>query len=114
MRLSDRDQAIAVAEARVRDANVGTPQLLGAEHLASNEFSKATENRLWSLGATEAQIHKIREIVMSRPPRPAWHVQFLLRDSRYVDGVTVATVKIDDATGAPELDVFQRGGPTVA
>src|SRR5438270_9176186 len=99
MRLSDHDQAIAVAEARIRDAGVGTPQLLSADHHSSNEMSEATEERLRSLGGTEQQIQTMKHILKNRPPRPAWHVRFLLRDSKHVDGITVATVRIDDATG---------------
>jgi hypothetical protein len=113
MPLSDRDRAIAVAQARVRDARVGEPQFLGAEHRSDHEMTGTTERRLRSMGATQEQIQKMRDILRNHPPRPAWEVRFLLHDPRYVDGVTIATVKIDDATSVAELDVFERGGPGV-
>jgi hypothetical protein len=111
MRLIDRDQAVVIAEACIRDAGVGMLQLLGADYHSDHEMSDATEQRLWSLGGTVKQIEKMKEILKKRPPQPAWHVRFLLRDPRYVDGITVAIVKIDDATGAADLEVFERGDP---
>jgi hypothetical protein len=115
MRLSDRDHAIAVAEAHVRAAGVGEPQLLNAEHCSGREpMTDKTEQRLRSLGATDAEVGKMKEIWSNRKAQPRWEVRFLLNDPRYTDGITIAFVKIDDATGKSELEVFQRGGPAVA
>ena len=115
MPLNDRDQAIAVAEAHVRAAGVGEPQLLGAEHVSDREpMRDSAEHRLRALGATDAQLEKMKEIWCNRKARHRWEVRFLLYDSRYTDGITIGFVKIDDATGEIALDVFQRGGPTVA
>jgi hypothetical protein len=107
MPLSDRDHAIAVAEQHVRAARVGEPQLLHAERVSGGKpMSDAIEQRLRSLGATDAQVERMKGMVRNRNERPQWEVSFLLNDPRYTDGVTVASVQLDDTVNA-DLEVFQ-------
>jgi hypothetical protein len=111
MRPSDREQAIAVAEAHVRGARIGEPQLLNAEYRAGDEpMPDSAEQRLRSLGATDAHVEKLKEIWRNRTTRPRWEIRFLLHDQRYADGITIAFVDVDDATGRVGLRVFERGG----
>jgi hypothetical protein len=92
-RLNDREQAIAVAEAHVRAARVGEPQLLNAGHRSGCEaMSDSAEERWRSLGATDEHVAKLKEIWRNRTARPRWEVRFLLHDSRYTDGITIAFV----------------------
>jgi hypothetical protein len=110
MAADDRDNAIAVAEACVRAAGVGEPKLLTACHRSGREpLHDGTVKRLREVGATEADVEYMQAIRLKLPPRPRWEIQFLLFDPRYVDGITIAFVTIEDATGKPEFKVFQRG-----
>jgi hypothetical protein len=110
----DRENAVAVAEACVRAAGIGDPKLLGASHLTGREpLTDARVRQLREAGATEAAIESMQQIRQKLPPRPRWEVQFLLFDARYVDGVTIVFVTIEDATGKPEFKVFERSGGKV-
>jgi len=109
----DRNEAVATAEAHIRDARVGQAQLLDAKHQSTAEKALSHLQRLKTLGATDSQIRMMEDHLRRKPSRSAWHVHFLLRDCRYVDGVTTATVTIDDESGAAELSVFERERPAV-
>ena len=76
-------------------------------------MSDSAEQKLRSLGASDSNVEKMKEIISKRPEQPRWEVTFLLHDPRYIDGITIATVRIDDATGQSELKVFERGGTAV-
>ena len=114
MRQDDRDQAIAVAQACILTAKVGEPKLLYAHHLSGNEpMSDFQERMLRETRAPDAVVEKMNEIWSKRRVQPRWEVSFLLLDPRYVSGVTVAFVTIDDTTDKAEFEVYQPGGGTV-
>jgi len=114
MEAHDRESAIAVAEACVRAAGVGEPKLLTDYRLTGREpLSDGTVKNMREMGATDADVESMQQIRQKLPPRPRWEIQFLLFDPRYVGGVTVAFVTIEDATGKPGLKVFERQGGRV-
>ena len=108
-------EAVTIAEAHIRGARVGEPQFLSDRRSSGCEpMSDSAEQKLRSLGASDAIVEKMKEIINKRLEQPRWEVGFLLHDRRYTDGITIATVRIHDATGHAELKVFERGGPTNA
>lgn len=107
-----RNEIIAVAEAYIVNANVGRPELMSAEFQTSEEKYASTIRRLKHLGSPDRIIRGMENHLANKPPKSGWTVNFILYDDRYVDGITIATVKIDEASGEIEMDVTQRTSKT--
>lgn len=102
-----RRKAIAIAQAHVREAGIGRPELIDAEHVTSADHVAATLEHVRSRGWSDRVFNTMEAHLALQPPPTGWCVSFWVYDKRYEGGADLVIVTVDDVTGVPHMGAPQ-------
>jgi hypothetical protein len=101
---------MVIADDTARTRFAGRLELLGI-HKHDSESRDRFFKKRWQEGKFRipgVQFEEVAKVMALRPCRPHWVVDYLAFSSEYKDGITIASVKVDDETGSVEWEVHPR------
>jgi hypothetical protein len=106
-----RRKAIAIAEAHLREAGIGKPELMDAEHVTFADNVTAILDHIRSRGRSNWVFNTMKAHLALQPPPTGWRVSFWVYDERYIGGADLVIVTVDDITGLPHLPPLRASYP---